>query len=272
MAERSIREPGHISVSAYARHRGTDAKAIRAALAKGVITLEPDGFVDPAKCDAAWERNADPAYRHINNRIGSGGLADARLKGELLKGELAEERLVERRKELIDRAWAVEAANGLWTRTQAAWRAWPERIAPRMAIELGVDADRLRRVLERVVAAQLKTMHPEDVSDLLAPGRKGAQPMNRYRKYLDVRVLMQATAPVNDGRGFMAKPGEMFWTTPERAMEILAGQWGELLSDEPDVRAAVAAFADEDAVVALARYRARQALTKALLNGFNLDD
>ena len=174
MAKRSIREPGHISVSAYARHRGTDAKAIRAALAKSVIALEPDGFIDPIKADAAWERNADPAYRHVNNRTRSGGLADARLKGELLKGELAEERLVERRKELIDRTWAIEATNKLWTRTQAAWRAWPERIAPRMAIELGVDADRLRTVLERVVTAQLKVMQPEDVADLLAPGRRGA--------------------------------------------------------------------------------------------------
>ena len=95
--------------------------------------------------------------------------------------------------------------------------------------------------------------------------------MNRYRKYRDVRVLMQATVPVNDGRGFMAQPGEMFWTTPERAMEILAGQWGELLSAEPEVRAAVAAFADEEAVVALAEHRARQEITKVLLNRLRLD-
>ena len=91
--------------------------------------------------------------------------------------------------------------------------------------------------------------------------------MNRYQRYRNVRVLMRASEPVNDGRGFMTQPGEMFWTTPDRAMEILAGQWGELLSDEPSVRAAVAAFADEEAVVALAEYRARQAIDQALAAG-----
>ena len=95
--------------------------------------------------------------------------------------------------------------------------------------------------------------------------------MNRYRKYRDVRALMLATAPVNDGRGFMVQPGEMFRTTPDRAMEIIAGQWGALLSEEPEVRAAVAAFADDDAVVALAEFRARHMLVKALSGGLRPD-
>ena len=47
----------------YARHRleaglpgGTPA-AVREALARGRITLEPDGGIDPRKADAAWKRN-----------------------------------------------------------------------------------------------------------------------------------------------------------------------------------------------------------------------
>ena len=52
-------------------------------------------------------------------------------------------------------------------------------------------------------------------------------------------------------------------------MEILAGQRVELLSEEPEVRATVAAFADDGAAVALAEYRARQAIKKALSDGLH---
>ena len=174
MGRRGIREPGHLSVSAYARHRGTDAKAVRTALAKGVFELAADGFVDPIKADAAWEANSDPAYRHSNVRTGSTGLAEARTRSELLKIDAAQWRLDQKRAEIIDRRFAISSAKEFERRVRASWRAWPERVASRVAADLGVDADRLRRVLERHVVEQLNAMPPEDVTDLLAPGRRGA--------------------------------------------------------------------------------------------------
>ena len=173
MAKR-LREPNHLTVAAYSRHRRCDPHEVRRALADGRIHREADGYIDPERADRDWLRNTSPAYSRRAGGETTSGLADARTQSEILRVELAEEKLLERRTQLIDRTWAIEAANKLWTRTQAAWRAWPAKVAPRMAVELGVDADRLRRVLERVVTAQLKTMHPEDVSDLLAPGRRGA--------------------------------------------------------------------------------------------------
>jgi hypothetical protein len=172
MPKRPIREPGHLSIRAYAARRGSDPKEVRKALAKGIIALEPDGYLDPAKADAAWERNANPAYRHAHNRYPDTGLAAVRTKTELMRGEMAEERLHERRAALIER----DAAEALLTRWQRLVRdgfaSWPARIAPKMARELGVDPERLRRVLDTHVGRQLAERPEEDVSDLFAAARR----------------------------------------------------------------------------------------------------
>ena len=173
MAKR-LREPGHLTIAAYARRRRCDPHDVRRALDDGRIRREADGYIDPERADRDWLNNTSPAYSRRGVGQTDSGLADARTQSEILRVELAEERLVERRKELIDRTWAIEATSKLWNRTRAAWHAWPAKVAPRMAAELGVDADRLRRVLERVVAAQIRAMQPEDITDLLSPRRRGA--------------------------------------------------------------------------------------------------
>ena len=174
MAKR-LREPGHMTVAAYARHRRCDPHDVRRALDDGRIRREADGCIDPERADRDWLRNTSPAYSRRAGGETTSGLADARTQSEILRVELVEEKLLERRAQLIDRDWSIRAATDLWNRTQAAWRSWPDKVAPRMAIELGVDTERLRGVLERVVTAQLKVMQPEDVADLLSPGRRGAR-------------------------------------------------------------------------------------------------
>ena len=49
-----------LSVRAYAKSRGVSHVAVLKAAKAGRIALEPDGTVDPAKADAAWERSTDP--------------------------------------------------------------------------------------------------------------------------------------------------------------------------------------------------------------------
>ena len=49
-----------LSIRAYARLRGVSHVAVLRAATTGRITLEPDGTVDPAKADAAWERSTEP--------------------------------------------------------------------------------------------------------------------------------------------------------------------------------------------------------------------
>jgi len=46
-----------LSIRAYAQHRGVSHTAVAKAIKAGRIPQEPDGSVDPAKADAAWDRN-----------------------------------------------------------------------------------------------------------------------------------------------------------------------------------------------------------------------
>jgi hypothetical protein len=52
-----------LSITAYARHRGVSHVAVLKALKAGRIEKEPDGTIDPAKADAAWERNTNQAQK-----------------------------------------------------------------------------------------------------------------------------------------------------------------------------------------------------------------
>ncbi|MBF0424614.1 MAG: hypothetical protein HQL66_02170 [Magnetococcales bacterium] len=52
-----------MSIRAYARQRGVSEGAVRKAIKAGRIPAESDGTIDPAKADAAWERNTDPAQQ-----------------------------------------------------------------------------------------------------------------------------------------------------------------------------------------------------------------
>lgn len=50
-----------MSRRAYAAHRGVSDTAVRKAIATGRISVEPDGTIDPARADAEWDRQTDPA-------------------------------------------------------------------------------------------------------------------------------------------------------------------------------------------------------------------
>lgn len=50
-----------LSRRAYAQHRGVSHTAVRKAIASGRITIEADGTIDPAKADAQWASQTDPA-------------------------------------------------------------------------------------------------------------------------------------------------------------------------------------------------------------------
>ncbi len=49
-----------LSIRAYARRRGVSHVAVLRAIKQGRVPVEPDGTIDPAKADAAWERSTDP--------------------------------------------------------------------------------------------------------------------------------------------------------------------------------------------------------------------
>ena len=50
-----------LSQRAYARHRGVTHRAVQKAIKTGRITTNSDGTIDPARADAQWTANTDPA-------------------------------------------------------------------------------------------------------------------------------------------------------------------------------------------------------------------
>jgi len=49
-----------LSIRAYARLRGISHVAVLRAIKTGRVPVQPDGSIDTAKADAAWESSSDP--------------------------------------------------------------------------------------------------------------------------------------------------------------------------------------------------------------------
>lgn len=154
---------------------------MRKALASGRIGLEPDGTIDPAKADAAWSVQTDPAMQRsavhpepvrpvpraaleaveeaAAEAPGGGGgevsFLRARMANEVLKAQTQRVRLGKMKGELVDRARATELVFSLARRERDAWIAWPARVAANMAAELGVDPHAMEQVLDRYLREHL---------------------------------------------------------------------------------------------------------------------
>lgn len=186
-----------ISRRRYAEHRGVSEKAVRKAIAAGRIRVEPDGSIDPAKADAEWARQTDPAMqrnphshrqgvrtaaetaaappmkpvprnaiRAVDDTLRESGEGEAgqtsfmraRMANEVLKAQIARERLKEMKGESVDRARATALVFDLARRERDAWMNWPPRVAANMAAELGVEAHRMEQVLETYLRRHLADM------------------------------------------------------------------------------------------------------------------
>jgi len=172
-----------LSIRAYARHRGVSHVAVQKAIKAGRIPVEPDGTVDPAKADAAWERTTEPGRSKPKPRklkpvadvaLGSvretlkeqglpvggpegGGVTfvQARTAHEIAKAHLARLRLQRMKGEMVDRARATALVFRLAREERDGWVNWPARVAALMAAELGVEAHPMQKVLETHVRAHL---------------------------------------------------------------------------------------------------------------------
>jgi hypothetical protein len=182
-----------LSRRAYARHRGVAENAVRKALAAGRISLEPDGTIDPAKADAAWQTASDPArvqerkpvareqqprakapdakpvpasaveaVRETLRESGeaapaAGGMTfvQARTANEVMKAQERRVRLQKLKGDLVDRSRAVETIFSAARRERDAWVQWPARVAALMAADLRVDAHEMETVLDKYVRRHL---------------------------------------------------------------------------------------------------------------------
>lgn len=179
-----------LSIRAYARQRGVSHVAVLRAAKAGRIPTEPDGTIDPAKADAAWERSTEPgraesqperkarrpiseaAVGSVRETLKEQGLpasssvtfVQARTAHEIAKAHLARLRLQRLRGELVERAQATALVFRLAREERDAWSNWPARIAALMAAELGSEPHALQSLLEshvRAHLAELAEVRPE---------------------------------------------------------------------------------------------------------------
>jgi hypothetical protein len=149
-----------MTVTDYARRRGVSRRSVYRALAEGRIHREPDGSLDPARCDADWQTNSHPfaGGRRDRPRPVAPALAAVRLRREKAKAELAELSLQKLQGELVDRATAERTVFAYVRGIRNGWQTWPSRVSGLLAAETGADAGKLHRALERELRAQLEAM------------------------------------------------------------------------------------------------------------------
>jgi hypothetical protein len=175
-----------LSIRAYAKARGVSHVAVLKAAKAGRIRLEPDGTIDPAKADAAWQRSTDPARGKARSKAsapsadklrpvaeaalgsvretlkeqglpagGSVTFVQARTAHEIAKAHLARLRLQRMKGELVDRARATALVFRLAREERDSWLNWPARVAALMAADLGVEAHAVQKLIETHVRGHL---------------------------------------------------------------------------------------------------------------------
>jgi hypothetical protein len=171
-----------LSIRAYARHRGVSHVAVKKAIDTGRIRLEPDGTIDPQRADLEWTRNTIATRKAASTRaapiaaeshsarpqdhetaaqaLSTGGTTflQARTVNEVVKAQTNKVRLAKLKGELVDRAQAIAHVFRLARAEREAWINWPNRIAPILAAELGVDEHSLFVALDRAVRAHLEEL------------------------------------------------------------------------------------------------------------------
>ena len=155
-----------LSRRAYAKRRGCSDKTVRNAIEDGRIkdALLPDDTIDPEKADALWDANSSrsPEETESGSSAGNGkGVTDltrVRIGKLKLDSQKAELTIGQMRGELVDRETALRAVFAFFRRQRDQLEAWPARVAPLMAAELGVDQGIMLRILEEYVDEHLREL------------------------------------------------------------------------------------------------------------------
>ena len=160
-----------MSIKGYARLRGVDPKAIRRAIATGVITVDGNGKLDVAQADRAWAstRRASRMGQHQHSDAGTRS-ARSKIVVALAKLRLAKQRYETMRELYVDREAALELAAKEADLVLAFFRGAPAAYAEQFASELGIDVAQALRILDRFMTLAL-----EEIGDLKAQAISDAQ-------------------------------------------------------------------------------------------------
>src|SRR5262245_12850762 len=184
-----------ISVREYARRRGIDESAVRKRTMPRGGPIPVHGRakrIDPDEADRLWRVTMSPAGESTSRFQGppesdpppdAPGLAaaaaflgnqqaltQARTALLLTEAQLRRLRLEERRGALLDRQTTLAKFFTTVRAMRDAWLAWPARIGPELAADLGLDATRVMIALEPYVRRQLQELANARLD--LGPGRE----------------------------------------------------------------------------------------------------
>lgn len=149
-----------LSITAYARHRGVSHVAVLKAIKVGRI--EKDGTIDPAKADAAWERNTNQAQKRKATKPSApprhDGNADAPVGPPIVNSgpSFAQSRAIKEAYNARLAKLAYEEKSGALVKTDSVKVAWFNT--------LHVVACRICRIALRLLATE---SDPKIVRDLL---------------------------------------------------------------------------------------------------------
>jgi hypothetical protein len=118
-----------LSQRAYAAHRGVSHTAVQKAIQSGRISTLPDGRIDPAVADQAWDRNTLYPVS-VASQYGQ-----ARTIHETYRARLAKLDYEERVGQLVPAAQVRETAFNTYRRFRDAMLNIPNRIAAALAAE-----------------------------------------------------------------------------------------------------------------------------------------
>lgn len=157
-----------VSQREAARQLGVTHTALQRAAKDGRISQEPGGGWDVERTRAALGATSNPIGRTAAMARpdaparnvaqpdanptpaipGNTNFHNARTANEMLKAQDRKLRLDERRGILVDKARALTLVHRLAKEERDAVLAWPARVAPELAAELGVDPHRLHTLLD----------------------------------------------------------------------------------------------------------------------------
>lgn len=171
-----------INASEFARREGCDEKQVRRGVERGALVRGDDGLIDAAQVGTAWRRAnrrtlqkatqrphvAAATQSHMRNgetppdaavpvdgALPAMTLAEAICAKETWLARLRELEYEQKAGRLIELELAERAVFDLCRTQRDSWLAWPTKIAPFLAAELGVNADHLTALLAEAVYQQL---------------------------------------------------------------------------------------------------------------------
>jgi hypothetical protein len=156
----------------FARLSGCVQSTVGSAVRAGRLALLPDGGIDPAQVGTQWRANpnrskpATPGTK-VGRPKAKANAAYAAYAAQFAAVRAQKERALaglrrlayeQRANSLISLATAQRVFAELWQQTCDSWLAWPSTAGPAIALELGLDPDRVTRALDRLVREHVASM------------------------------------------------------------------------------------------------------------------